>query len=754
MTDISALEAYAGQLSEAAAMANASSEKQHQYVHGDDETDVVTESGPVPSLAKQARRALEIVLAQGAMTVASVVGLVAAPRSAAVTVVLRCYHPGINNGGGGLLHYDPTMPRAAHNGGTIFSPTVPWNGTLATHANYLLGVGETQPGGTGCFVRANQYRWPIQMFGAVADWNGTTGFDNRYAIEACIKAVENVHIPKGDYGVAAAGSIFIQGYDDKLISGAGALHKMGSKGIFSFNTCNNIRIRDIVMDGQIVADEAANGSIWGNGRAAANYAFAVSFASCHRSSVMNSRIYDFAWDGLVAQGAVAVGGESAVLSTEIKFLHNNIRSVRGTQIWIKAIYGGEITSNKLWNPTAFAQKANGIFVVEWNSEIVVAHNRMSWIGDNAIGLGQMQNRVAVARNRQINVHDNHIKATRYHAILIAPGEDVNVHHNTIFEAGAKSLMPGETSAVLTAAITVLGGEIDPINARIRVTNNIIRYPYEYGIYAYDRVGTPVGSGSSSIVIEGNTIFGAGRADFAERIDSGGIRTQLVVAPRISANDIDWIVGDGIRVFGDAKIDGNAISRVVGIGINVPVDTIWGNLSLSSAIVNNTVVSCTRAGIIVAGRKQASLMGNTCEGCGIDVAPAIQNITTAGSYAGIMTFNVDRVSMSGNILRNNGGPGFVGRTCLYIKDTGSVFSGNAKVLRDTQNLQSGAYIEGASGSLTKVTFITSGGDGGTTQYYPIRVLFGNANSVSLDGDFINHTSVPIGITPRSLINIAA
>ena len=60
MTDISALEAYAGQLSEAAARANAASGKQHVYVHGDDQTDVATESGPVPSLAKQARLSLEI----------------------------------------------------------------------------------------------------------------------------------------------------------------------------------------------------------------------------------------------------------------------------------------------------------------------------------------------------------------------------------------------------------------------------------------------------------------------------------------------------------------------------------------------------------------------------------------------------------------------------------------------------------------------------------------------------------------------
>ncbi|WP_448144622.1 hypothetical protein [Pseudomonas silesiensis] len=54
MTDISALEAYAGQLSEAAALVTASAQTQWEIINGDTQTDVLTESGLVPSLAKQA----------------------------------------------------------------------------------------------------------------------------------------------------------------------------------------------------------------------------------------------------------------------------------------------------------------------------------------------------------------------------------------------------------------------------------------------------------------------------------------------------------------------------------------------------------------------------------------------------------------------------------------------------------------------------------------------------------------------------
>jgi len=59
MTDVSALEAYAGQMAEAASRSRAASLKQHTYVHGNDQTDVDTEAGKVPSLAKQARMAAE-----------------------------------------------------------------------------------------------------------------------------------------------------------------------------------------------------------------------------------------------------------------------------------------------------------------------------------------------------------------------------------------------------------------------------------------------------------------------------------------------------------------------------------------------------------------------------------------------------------------------------------------------------------------------------------------------------------------------
>lgn len=92
MTDISALEAYAGQLSEAAALANASTETQRQIVNGNALTDVPTESGLVPTLAKQA------VMAQAKVTAS--LEEVASQMAGAMTYTSTALGlEGTNNGG-------------------------------------------------------------------------------------------------------------------------------------------------------------------------------------------------------------------------------------------------------------------------------------------------------------------------------------------------------------------------------------------------------------------------------------------------------------------------------------------------------------------------------------------------------------------------------------------------------------------------------------------------------------------------------
>ena len=110
-------------------------------------------------------------------------------------------------------------------------------------------------------------------------------------------------------------------------------------------------------------------------------------------------------------------------------------------------------------------------------------------------------------------------------------------------------------------------------------------------------------------------------------------------------------------------------------------------------------------------------------------------------------------MSNNEMRECGSCGLITQFCDSVKDTGSVLSGNGQEFV-TPDLKAGAYLEGNSiGSPSVVaTFMSPVGDGGATQYYPIRIVFGLPGSVSLDSAFVNHSSASLGITEKSLINI--
>lgn len=149
--------------------------------------------------AAQALAAKNLVVRSTA-TVFSIADLLTATQLADLTYNVRGYYPGTAYGGGSF-RYDATRPKSAHNGGTIISPTVPWNGTNAALANFLDGVGETEPSGAGCFVRDHGYDVFVSWFGAVGDAarpsstvpdGDPTGTDDTKAIGACRDYMQEV----------------------------------------------------------------------------------------------------------------------------------------------------------------------------------------------------------------------------------------------------------------------------------------------------------------------------------------------------------------------------------------------------------------------------------------------------------------------------------------------------------------------------------------------------------------------------------
>ena len=139
--------------------------------------------------------------------------------------------------GGGEFIYRTDVPKNKHNGGTVISPTVPYT----TISAYLLGSGETDPTGTGCWVRDYNDSVNITWFGAIAD--GVT--DNSASLKSfrdCIAAQTGKrrgYIPSGTYAYYAFPNFAIKGmhlYGDgknntvlKSLSGERAFEIDGSK---------------------------------------------------------------------------------------------------------------------------------------------------------------------------------------------------------------------------------------------------------------------------------------------------------------------------------------------------------------------------------------------------------------------------------------------------------------------------------------------------------------------------------------------
>lgn len=699
------------------------------------------------------------ILGRGVVVLNSVIDISTAKRDSNLLYILKSYHAGLSYGGD-EIYWSPSTPKSQHDGGTVFSPTVPWDGSLAGLRNYLAGVGETAPGTNGCFLRKTKPFYLITDFGAVADWDDTTktGYDNKWVIEKCVKTVQSTQIPDGagEFATGAAGSVFIQGYSNKIICGPGKLHKTGSAGIFSFNACDSIIVYRVKGDGNLAWDEANYGSILDGSRAANRYSFFANFNACSNVEVVECEVDSFSWDGIVQTNAVAVGGATATQSKNIRFDKNKVTNVRGTMLWMKAVKGFSMSGNTLGNDDQFVQKANAIFAVEWCHDGLINDNIANYIGDNAIGVGEMLNHTANAVNDNIKISRNLIDTTRYHSILIAQGKNIDVFYNTIKNAGVKNTMPGNSELVLCGAITLKGGNavsgVAQPNVGVRVHENTIINPYEFGIYAYDDTSTDAAYASDDLSICYNRILFYGTAVFPQRLDSGGIRTQLRKPPEVKNNTALDGVGDGIRVFGDAWINWNTVKRVTGKGIHFPNDTLFSNKQLTKNPSNNTVEDCTSAGISVWGKNFVSLTMNQARRCGY-VPTGAETSADAFNMSGIGTWNCIKSEFVDNECEANGGPGIFSNLSQRVDIRGGYLDNNGAVLTPI-NFKANAYVSGTDAThLVDTTALMVQMRGGTNATYALRILFGNtASCVAVDCKIEGHPNGILGAAVKTLFNI--
>jgi hypothetical protein len=183
--------------------------------------------------------------------VTSVAALIAVTPSTNTTIEnLGYYTPG--DGGGGTLFWSATTPKNKHNGGTVFSPTVPFGSSLP---DYLSGTGETDTGGSGCFVKLHSQKMYL------TEWGGTSTDNTTWddALDAMTEYLEDefgggvVLLPEVDVYIYRA-HVFLRAI---LIDG-------GSPGIgFETNTPPNPNLLGIRKPTVYVAD-GITAFQWGN----------------------------------------------------------------------------------------------------------------------------------------------------------------------------------------------------------------------------------------------------------------------------------------------------------------------------------------------------------------------------------------------------------------------------------------------------------------------------------------------------------
>ena len=182
-----------------------------------------------------------------------ITGLQFTPTGSGMQVSVAGYFPGVFAtatpalGYGGSWVWDAACPKASHDGGTKISPTVPWDGTYATHSAFLAGTGETDPTGNGCWVRLLDAPDTVSvgMFGAdytgtnAADYGNisiTTGFTIPKASTLVGESKESSVITYSGSGACITLADAVGYYDKQVLKTftlKGPLKAAGSKGIIT-----------------------------------------------------------------------------------------------------------------------------------------------------------------------------------------------------------------------------------------------------------------------------------------------------------------------------------------------------------------------------------------------------------------------------------------------------------------------------------------------------------------------------------------
>lgn len=312
----------------------------------------------------------------------------------AIFIEVASYHPawqGISAGpaGGGVFVWDPNKAKSSHNGGTIISPTVPWDGTQATLAAFLSGTGETQPSGNGCWIRILTTYTSVLDFGA----KGDNSVNDAAAIQrACDYLSTNggtLFFPRGVYKISSPinwpSRVNLLGVGGHVGSRIVGTH---SGNLFQYTNIDFCIVEKMAFDGSACTAFKQTG-------VAANYTQNVTWQNCHfygqlseciSGNLIFAKIFSntFGYYGTVGASHrhIVSLGSSTNLTNSNQIKRNRFYFAKGNEsIRFDSGSGLSLAENNFEQNTALPLRLNGMFNVS------VDHN---WFEANSIATSEIE----------------------------------------------------------------------------------------------------------------------------------------------------------------------------------------------------------------------------------------------------------------------------------------------------------------------------------------------------------------------------
>ena len=487
--------------------------------------------------------------------------------------------------------------------------------------------------------------------------------------------------------IARCGNVKIEDKGNWSISGSGGFVKTTANSQFELYRCPNVSFQHLNLNGNIAWDEATNGSIKpGSSRTA--YACGIYAQQCNNIRMANCDIYDYANDPISIRGKYSglPGSINSTLiapSVGVTVTDCNIYNYRNTAVYFGGVRDARITHNKMYTTDDFGYiRGNGIYLVDWNDNVLCFDNGMDRIGDNGIGVGEVKN--PLAQNKNINLISNHIERCVYMSILVAGGEDVLVFDNTLIKGMMQRdllpeafLIPGNPGA-----LQIRGGNTSKAK-RVRAISNTVEDSYQRGVYVFDDAAVTKENWSEGIEVASNIVR-------KSRLEN--IYVNMAIPVTISHNQASD--GDTIGIFasGAHSLFMNKAWRNVNHGILSSQLNTFAGQAQNPDIASNQCWENGANGLQVLGGPlvrasppSPSITRNKCWANGFSG-------TSLGSKSGLRANSLYQPTIEGNECWDNFGPGLLIDSCTdYVAERSNKLRNNGWDTTLPQIQRAGIYI---------------------------------------------------------------